>query len=340
MRGRRFKGCEPVHGGDFADALSRRAFVAGTALCAAALSFGSTGCSYDPDDPLHIKEHDAEGSGFASDAVTPAGQGFTLIAYVDAYVEQMIRSRNSKDKVSFLENYIERYHSSEDRENVAVELRYTKASELLRMAKEGFPAEADLVICNSDIMDSAVEAGTLYGGTARLSVRDLAYNLPSKVVLCKRKDSKLEMPETRTWNGEYSGDGMATAFMNLADIKGTIGISGEDAYSGRAARQELAIAGNGLYSDSTGVGGKFNKKLRKKLMDYETDADLARALDVGEIDAAFLLNWELRSMSFSQGTESLWDSFTSWPHFEGASVVASEKGGYARDFLAYMAQAS
>lgn len=321
-------------------ALSRRAFLASALLCMGTLALESTGCSYDPDDPLHLKKQDAEGSGFASDAITPASQVISLVIYADAYVEQMIRSQNSKDKESYLENFIERYCSQKGRENVSLEVRYTDASELSRMAAEGFPAEADLVICNRETMDVAVDAGVLYSGTAKLSVRDFGYQLPSKIVLCKRKDSKLEMPKARTWNGQDSEDGTATAFKNLAAIKGTIGICGESTYSGRAARQILCTAGDGLYSESSGTGGKFSKKLRKKIVDFDTDADLSRALDAGEVDAAFLLNWNLRNLSFSQGTESLWDSFTSWPHFEGASVVASEKGGYARDFLAYMAQAS
>ena len=308
-------------------AIGRRQFVA-LAGFAALGALGLGGCEYNPRDPLGIKSKTGEGSGFASDAGTPAGGEMTLVAYVDSYMGKMTDGDST-----LLDGYMKRYRMNADRGGVTLDVHYTDTAELRRMAEEGFPEDADLCICDADTMDAACENETLYGGIAQLSVRNFGYQLPSYIRLLKLASSDVKMPKADTVTGADASDGSTTRIKNLAQFKGTIAIAQESAFSGKAARRAL----NAAQVDYADDDGSFYKGFEDVFVSCKTDAAAIKALQNGKVDAAFVLSRDQKQL---KGVEVLWDYNGSWPLFEGASVKSGDDGAIARDVLEFIAQCS
>lgn len=318
--------------------MNRRAFVRLGALAAASAALGISGCGdknvqrYVDAGELHTDDQHVQGLTVDSERPT---YPVTLVAYVDEFCKSQVMSRG-QDDVTLLEYFLQRYQSSGDTfANVSIEWRYSSLDELRRIASEGVD-DGDLFIAPEDIMQTAVDAGTVYSGTAGTSVRELLKLDQMRLYLARKEGSKVVLPPADTFDGEEidDGDTLKTQLMELGSFKGKVGIMPQESYQGLMARRALYLAG--LYSEKSGTDGSYDKSIRDIIVEYPSVAKMRKAIKNGSCDLGFLFSWDIKD-----GIEEYYMPRVQEPdtiNYFGASLTGSAEGGTARDFLQAVSQ--
>lgn len=232
-----------------------------------------------------------------------------------------------------MERNIERYHIQGKRDMVDFDVHYVAGGELLEACAAD--AEADILICDEELMAEALEDGLAYGGDAETSVRNLGrYNSHFSMKLVRKKGSGVEMPDTRLVSGEESGTETRLRYLGTTSL--TVAVLPEDTWEGRAFRSALNVSGYGLYSEERGTGGTFADELDGQIIEAASVKSALKMLKRGEVDLAAVYGVDIEGI---KGVEVLYDvpSYGWTPSIKGASVASSADGAVARDFLQFFA---
>lgn len=296
--------------------LSRRGFVVSAAALGGFVLCGP-GCS------SHDVTDDIENPGFDIDAENPMSEEMTLKIYVDERVGEM----------DVMDGYVERYKRNEGRENITFDFEYVAPDRLSQMCEHGFP-DADGVIGLSDVVKSGVDTGVVEGGRGNTSIRDLPVISASKETIFRKKGSSAEMPPTTAEDGKESVDLSVNRLQNLQALKGTLAIAAQDTLEGMGANQTLNLAG--LYSDASGLNGTIDETVADKIFVLKDADAVIAAVKQGKYSLGMILNWQANQ---AKGIERIYEPLCyaiNGGSFSGASLVGSQHGAIARDFMTFV----
>lgn len=291
--------------------------------CAALAGGGLAGCS--------MGSGSGQGGsmeGFASDTEVLA-QPVTVFLLAD----EALRRGLPSSSLGRVEDYFKRYQEQAGREQVTFAIKYLSAAELRKRGKrEGGFADASGVIALEDDVMAACEAGSLYAGTAKTSVRTFTGQLYETLEVVRAAGGSAQMPAASTATGEDSQDGQISRMQNLALFEGTIAVADESLTEGMLANRVLARWG--LYSSQSGRGGDYADELAGKLQVCKSLEALCTALEKGDSQLGFAV----QSMLWGEypQIEQVYQPGFGQLYYCGASVPEAPAAAVARDFFEYI----
>ena len=315
--------------------MTRRAFVAASALAAAGAALGLQGCGTSGESERWSKSHtyydvhldDRHSEGMSVDTEY-CDYDVSLTCLADEYLQWV----KYNDEV-FLDYLRDLYVDANP--NVSIEIRYMAPDELESVCRSG--CNADLIIADEPLIDAGVEAGVLYGGPATICTRKLtALNKKGNYGYYVRPvGSKKELPtdpEVIAEDPKYGYD-----LLNLEGWDGKMGICSADTHAGYLARR--AFSYQKLFTGDWDEAGTFDSRISGALKEYKTLKGLAHGLETGEVDFAVMLKSDMCCCAEEYGVklEELRETTGgSALDFWGASFKSAAEGGVARDFLQYV----
>ena len=228
--------------------------------------------------------------------------------------QEMLYQNAGNDKVSF------------------ADVVYLPADEVVAAAAAD--PEADVLVCDTETMEKALDDGIAYGGQVGTSVRSLNAASQVNLVCIRAKGSNAKLPAGDLVN-EKDEAGSDGSWANMDQYEGKIAICPENTLQGLSAN--LLLAENGYYSEEGGTGGKYLKGLAKHVVAAKDADDAISMVKKGKADLALVYTWDINGV---KGVEEVVRSFTRTDRtsYKGASLTQSDDGAVARDFLQHWAR--
>ena len=320
--------------------MTRRVFLGNAAVLAVGAALGLTGCGEAESEGERSRRYyetyrdDEHAMGLSVDCEVPT-YDVTLVIYADEYVQWC----GSSGSGSTAEELVRGYQKA--RPTVKVDLHYVSTEEIAKMATEDCK-DAVALIGDHDAIMAGVDAGVLYGGISKTSVRYLSCWCYADAYLVRPQGSTEDLPNTVGGEEVISSDGDEVGVWDyFGDYTGMLGICAEDTYSGRAARYAMYDAGFYVGENVTmDSGGTLKKSVAKHVKVYKDADALADAMDAGEVDLGVMLTLDSERINEQTGRTRL-DAYRECYggmslKFRGASVKGADEASVARDFLQFV----
>ena len=313
--------------------------VAGVAL---ALAFLSGACSVKSQyQQFEDGEVDSR-TGYSSDTEVKS-YPVTLKIYADSNLQWMKGGSAAAASLGYtgldkLHEYIVRYQSQENRDQVTIDIEYVDPIELDSKVRGGM-SEGDGILALSDTLTAGNEAGSVDGGESEYLVRDMSYNLPERCVIVTAAGSGVELPAAKTINGEDSPDGSINRLQNLAELDGRIAIASPDStVEGRKANSILAA--EGFYSGNDATSGTYADSIASKVDVFSSQDEAMEAVKSGQCAIGFALRSQVGTRY--SGVAECYNPSAAGNTlvYSGAALTCSAEPGVTRDFYEFILSCS
>lgn len=290
-----------------------------------ACALGLAGCGGGDDDP-------ASRTGFASDTEVR-----TYPVHLKIYADSNLKWHTSYDgKVEDLAVFAKRYQQQVDRSQVTFEIAYVDPPALLGMAQTGFE-DGDGLVALRDTVEAGGQAGTVDGGTAGLSVRDLSANFSEQIVMVRAVGSAVEPPPARTIDGKDTPDGSYNQLQQLPQFDGLVAVVDPAvATEGRCAND--ALGRQSLYSADTGT---YDPSIASKMVSYPDQDSAMAAVASGACQLGFAFLPHVNDtnglkLRYPQVEQCYVPPASHSAFYHGAALAISAEPGVARDFFEFI----